>query len=311
MKVHRRSFLLAGASLSGAGLASTLTCRADDAGPAADSPERVGCLVDTTLCIGCRECEAACNRRNELPRPETPFRDRRIFRETRRPTPEAFTVVNSYAGSPSREQPTRDETYVKTQCMHCLDPACASACIVGALTQARDGAVVYNPDICIGCRYCMIACPFQVPAYEYDEILAPRVRKCEFCSDREAGLGADPACAAACPTEAIVFGAREDLLEMARARLEAYPVRYRPIVYGEQEVGGTSWLYLVGREPAELDLLELPADAPPRLTEAIQHGIFRYGALPLGIYGALGALMWFHERKEKRHEAKADEEEGR
>lgn len=294
MTLDRRSFLSL-AVVTGAGAASQAS-----ASPTSDSQadeEHVGCLVDTTLCIGCRQCEEACQRRNDLPRPERSFRDKDVFRTKRRPTVDAFTVVNEYAKAPSPDQVDRPSTYVKTQCMHCLDASCVSACIVGALSKAPDGAVIYNADVCIGCRYCMVACPFQVPAYEYADALTPRVRKCELCTDQQAGLGANPACAAACPTEAIVFGRRSDLLALARERIRRQPYRYVDHVYGETEVGGTGWLYLTGREHTELDLLELPDEAPPRLTEAIQHGIFRYAAIPIAVWGGLGALMWVNQRR--------------
>jgi ferredoxin len=174
--------------------------------------------------------------------------------------------------------------------MHCLDPSCVSACIVGALTKSVDGAVVYNPTICIGCRYCQVACPFEIPAYEFHEPLTPRVRKCEFCADRTRGTGANPACASSCPTEALVFGRRAELLTMAKDRLKQRPDRYISHVYGENEVGGTSWLYLTGRPVQEIGLLDLPEKAPPRLTENIQHGIFRYGMIPIAFYGLLSYL---------------------
>ena len=275
------------------------TAGAAEKGAEPDGAAGVGCLVDTTLCIGCRQCEEACNRRNGLPRPARSFRDPTVFDQQRRPTTEAFTVVNEHPVAPSPSQPEKAHTYVKVQCMHCLDPSCVSACIVGALSRTPDGAVVYDPDICIGCRYCLIACPFQVPAYEYHEAVTPRVRKCEFCADPARERGADPACAAACPTEAIVFGPRQELLAFARQRIESKPRRYIDRIYGEHEVGGTSWLYLCGQDPAALGLIDLPEQAPPRLTEAIQHGIFRYAAVPLAVYGALGAAMWYHKRRER------------
>jgi Fe-S-cluster-containing dehydrogenase component len=297
MNPGRRNFVgiavTAAAALPGTCLASEDEA---DAQPGAAN-EQVGCLVDTTLCVGCRQCEEACSRRNKQPPPQDPPDGSSIFREIRRPDHQTFTVVNQYPGAPSVDQPQKTSTYVKTQCMHCLDPACVSACIVGALTRAKDGAVVYNPSICIGCRYCMVACPFQVPAYEYSTVLAPKVRKCEFCTEHEGGIGANPACAAACPTEAIVFGKRSDLLDLAKERIRSRPVRYVDHVYGEHEVGGTSWLYLFGRDKKEIGLLDLPHDAPPRLTEAIQHTIFKYGAIPFTVYGALGALMWHQRRR--------------
>jgi len=260
------------------------------------SPDFMGVLVDTTLCIGCRKCEEACNRRNHLPRTAVPFSDREVLRTFRRPTATAFTVVNEFHGSPSPDQAGVPFTHAKVQCMHCLYPSCVSACIVGALTKASDGAVVYNPTICIGCRYCQVACPFEVPAYEFDEPLVPRVRKCEFCADRAAGTGANPACAAACPTETLVFGHRAELLAMAKDRIKKRPDRYINHVYGELEVGGTSWLYLVGRPVREIGLLDLPETPPPHLTEAIQHGIFNYGILPIAFYGLLAGLMWHNNR---------------
>ena len=261
------------------------------------SANYVGVLVDTTLCIGCRKCEEACNRRNHLPRTAESFADRDVLRSFRRPTETAFTVVNQFPGSPSPDQAGVSQTYCKVQCMHCLYPSCVSACIVGALTKVSDGSVVYNPTVCIGCRYCQVACPFEIPAYEFHVPLTPRVRKCEFCADRTKGTGADPACAASCPTEALVFGRRADLVALAKDRLQRRPDRYVNHIYGETEVGGTSWLYLTGRPVREVGLLDLPDAPPPQLTEAIQHGIFKYGIIPVAFYGALAGLMWFNHRK--------------
>jgi formate dehydrogenase iron-sulfur subunit len=262
------------------------------------SPDYVGVLVDTTLCIGCRKCEEACNRRNNLPRTAEPFSDREALRTFRRPTESAYTVVNQFPGSPSPDQAGLAMTFVKVQCMHCLIPSCVSACIVGALTKAADGAVIYNPAICIGCRYCMVACPFEIPAYEYYTPLIPKVRKCQFCANRAKGTGANPACAAACPTETLVFGKRADLLAIAHKRLEERPDRYVQHVYGENEVGGTGWLYLTGRPVTEVGLLNLPERAPALRTEAIQHGIFKYGILPVAFYGTLAGIMWYNRRRE-------------
>jgi ferredoxin len=180
---------------------------------------------------------------------------------------------------------------------------------VGALTKAPDGAVTYNPTICIGCRYCQVACPFQVPAYEFNEALKPRVRKCEFCTDRAKGTGANPACAASCPTEALVFGRRAEMVAMAKERLKSRPDRYVKHIYGETEVGGTSWLYLTGRPVDEIGLLKLPDTAPSHRTEEIQHGIFKYGAIPIAFYGILSALMW-HNRRQHPDEGPEPDSEG-
>jgi len=302
MDLNRRRFLqfgLAAASVSTPFPAEASQSPGQDSaarGPA-DDPDHVGVLNDTTLCIGCRECEAACNRRNRLPRTAAPFSDRDVLRTFRRPSETAFTVVNQYAGSPSPDQAALQQTYCKVQCMHCLHPSCVSACIVGAMTKAPDGSVVYDPTICLGCRYCQIACPFEVPAYEFNEPLMPRVRKCELCTDRAKGTGANPACAASCPTEALVFGRRADLVAMAKERIARRPDRYVDHLYGDLEVGGTSWMYLVGRPVEEVGLVRLPETPPPERTEAIQHGIFKYGIIPVGLYGALAGIMWLNHRK--------------
>jgi len=299
-KLNRRTLLKLGFAATAGASTSSLAFGQSDApeGKQVPSPDYVGVLVDTTLCIGCRKCEEACNRRNHLPRTAESFSDRNILRTFRRPTETAFTVVNQFAGNPSPDQANVAQTYAKAQCMHCLYPACVSACIVGALTKSADGAVVYNPTICIGCRYCQVACPFEVPAYEFNEPLLPKVRKCEFCTDRAAGTGANPACAASCPTEALVFGKRAELLAMARDRLKRRPDRYINHVYGDREVGGTSWLYLTGRPVQEIGMLNLPDAAPPQRTEEIQHGIFRFGAIPIAFYGLFAYLMWRNKEED-------------
>lgn len=302
MEIDRRLFIKSGlASIAG----SCLAAQDKDPGkePAKETnPDYVGCLVDTTVCIGCRKCEEACNRRNNLPKPELPFTDKRAFREKRRPSVTAYTVVNQYPGRPSPDQRQVKDTFCKVQCMHCLKPACVSACIVGALVKAADGSVIYNPDICIGCRYCMLACPFEIPAYEYNEALKPRISKCEFCTDRAKKTGANPACAAACPTEALLFGHHSKLLQMAKARVKDRPDRYVDHIYGENEVGGTAWLYLTGRPHAELDLIALQTAAPPDLTESIQHSVYKFGAIPLALYGALASVMWYIRRSRRLKE---------
>lgn len=310
MKLNRRALLKLGLAATSGAAVPALAAQEPQTPKEkpASSPDYVGVLVDTTLCIGCRKCEEACNRRNHLPRTAESFSDRDVLRAFRRPTENAFTVVNRFPGSPSPDQAGLPQTYCKAQCMHCLYPSCVSACIVGALTKSPDGAVVYNSTICIGCRYCQIACPFEIPAYEFHEPLTPRVRKCEFCADRAKGTGANPACAASCPTEALVFGRRADLVAMAKDRLKKRPDRYRDHIYGDTEVGGTSWLYLTGRPIQEIGLLKLPATPPPQLTEAIQHGIFKYGAIPVAFYGLLAGIMWYKHRQHPEGDSHAGEE---
>ena len=178
MRLARRGFLKA-AAVGAVGLAPA--ARGAAAAVAHVSTEDgVGVLVDTTLCIGCRSCESACAEANGLPEPAS-LGDDAIFATHRSTGPEIFTVVNMAKSEGSEQEPR----YAKTQCLHCLEPACASACPVKALEKTPEGPVVYHPERCMGCRYCMIACPFGVPKYQYDRPI-PYVRKCTMCASRQA-----------------------------------------------------------------------------------------------------------------------------
>lgn len=234
MSISRRKFL---GWMGAAGLTSTLgtSARAASNKSFEGYPDSIAVLHDTTRCIGCRKCEEACNKVNELPAPEKPFDDLSVLSQRRRTTAKAYTVVNQFG-----EQPP---LFAKKQCNHCLEPACASACFVKAFTKTPEGPVVYNPKICVGCRYCMIACPFEIPSYEYDNAFSPTVRKCTLCYPR-IKKGLLPGCVDACPTEALVFGKRSDLLKAARQRIAGFPNRYVDHIYGEREMGGGHWLYL-------------------------------------------------------------------
>jgi formate dehydrogenase iron-sulfur subunit len=259
---------------------------------AAESPptgtDPYGVLVDTTVCIGCRKCEWACNQSNHLPaEPVRSFEDTTVFTSMRRPDAAHFTVVNRFLTGRRQAKPT----FVKVQCMHCSDPACCSACLVGALEKQPDGAVTYTPWRCMGCRYCMVVCPFQVPAYEYRNALSPTVRKCTFCHERVAKEGKLPACVEICPPQCLSFGRRSELLRLAHGKIEAGGGRYAHHVYGEHEVGGTSWLYLTSVEPGELGFPALGDVSPARLTESLQHGVFKGFIPPLALFALLFTAM--------------------
>jgi len=262
MAISRRTFL---GSL-GATIGVTTTGALTKAYGAANKhfkgyPESSGVLHDVTLCIGCRKCEKACNTVNGLPQPETPFEDLNILDKKRRTQAYEYTVVNQFQAKEAKEK-----VFVKKQCNHCLEPACASACFVKALKKTPAGPVVYDADLCVGCRYCMVACPFEIPAYEYDKVLTPRVTKCTMCAPR-LKEGKLPGCVEACPREALIFGKRESLLKIARARIQKYPEKYVDHVYGEHEMGGTSWLYLSGQPFATIGMREdLGTTSAPELT---------------------------------------------
>ncbi len=200
-------------------------------------------LIDLTLCVGCNACQDACKIQNKLPEGEE-----------HQLSATAYTALEDHNG-----------TYVRRMCQHCLEPTCASVCPVGAFTKTPDGPVLYNEDKCIGCRYCMQACPFQVPRYQWTSTY-PKVMKCRFCEDRQA-QGLQPACAEACPSGATKYGVREELIREAYDRINSEPDKYVKKVYGVEEVGGTSILYLTSVPFEQLGFkTNLQATALPMLT---------------------------------------------
>jgi formate dehydrogenase iron-sulfur subunit len=181
-------------------------------------------LIDITECIGCGACYEACKEQNNLPQTsDDPLRDSL--------SDKTYTIVEQ-----------RGDYFVRRMCQHCEDPTCVSVCPVGAFTKTEVGAVLYDESKCLGCRYCMQACPFQIPRYEWGS-LKPRVQKCIMCYDRVKD-GNLPACAEACPTGATTFGDRDEMIALAKQKLAENPEKYYNHIYGLEEVGGTSVLYL-------------------------------------------------------------------
>ena len=232
MSLERRTFLKVAAATGACALAPGAARAAS-----VTTDDTPAVLVDTTLCIGCRGCEDACAEANHLAPPEKPGDDT-VFDTPRKPSTQWFTVVTRGPVKGKDGEPR----YAKRQCLHCVEPGCASACPVRALEKTAAGPVVYNRDRCLGCRYCMVACPFGIPQYEYDKAV-PYVRKCTFCAERQAE-GKPPACTEACPAGALTFGTRGALLQEARQRVYGNPDTYVQNVYGDDEVAGTSWMYI-------------------------------------------------------------------
>ena len=180
-------------------------------------------LNDLTKCIGCGACAAACKQTNNLPKGKARSLDAYTW-----------TYVDY-----------RADTFVRRMCMHCLEPACVSVCPVGALHKTESGAVDYAPAKCFGCRYCVMACPFDIPKYQWDKQL-PITQKCIMCHEKKLLHGEQPACTSVCPTGATLFGDRGDLIAEARRRIGENPDRYVKHIYGLHEAGGTSVLYVSG-----------------------------------------------------------------
>jgi len=300
MKITRREFakLVGAASLGTAGSA-----RANEYFPG--WPDRYAMLTDTTICIGsnCRKCEEACKKTNNLPPHEKPLSDDSVFDQRRRTDPENFTVVNRFENNADPEKPI----FVKKQCMHCNEPACASACLVKAFTKTPEGPVIYNKDVCIGCRYCMVACPFYIPTYDYFDAFEPQVRKCTMCYDR-IKEGKIPACAEICPKEAIIFGKRDELIELAHSKIRNHPENYVNHVFGEHEAGGTGWLYLAG---VGFEDIGMPGDLGDKPYPEYTRGFLSAVPLVLTIWPVM--LIGFKkmtERKDKVSEEKSLKGEG-
>lgn len=278
----RRNFLKA-AGLAGAGLVTTAT-------PAAASPEpqpdnnQLGMLYDATKCVGCKACMSACKRVNARPGglafEQASFDQDGLWDAPKDLDGNTRTLIKLYKDA-------KGWSYIKYSCMHCQKPSCVSVCPVKAMTKDPvTGIVEYHKDVCIGCRYCQVACAFNIPKFQWDRAL-PQIVKCDFCRDtnlKDRGL---PACAETCPTGAILYGKREDLLAEAHARLRQHPKRYVPHIYGEHEIGGTNHLYLAALPFDRLGLPTLPKQAPASFSERIQHTIYKGFIAPIALYASL------------------------
>jgi formate dehydrogenase iron-sulfur subunit len=237
-------------------------------------------LYDATLCIGCLNCEGACAEQNKL------LYDDVVAKEKKNSDHKySYVAVKADKG---------EEKYMRRMCMHCVDPTCVSACPVGALEKTKLGPVTYNVDKCMGCRYCMVACPFGVPKYEWSKAL-PGVRKCIMCNDRVAA-GKQTACAEACPTGATIFGERDALIAEAHRRIAADPAKYIDHVYGEHEAGGTSVLLLSSVPFEQFGLPSNLGSTPlPYLTADIIH---RVPQVATAGWAVLGGIWWITNRRE-------------
>jgi len=240
---------------------------------------KYGFLIDASRCIDCRACLVACSVENNVPMTST-----RIW-----------IIDSGIIG----EFPNLKHYTAPYHCMHCNDPSCVSACTVGALQQNEEGIITYDNEACIGCRYCMYACPFEVPHFQWDQQFA-LITKCDLCVSRLGEGQQEPACAATCPTDAIQFGIREDMLALAHERINNEPDRYVNHVYGEYENGGTSTFYI---SPIPFEQLGFPTtertESPAefnRVTTEKGTPIIA-GSMALGMTGIYLAL----EHRSKKH----------
>jgi len=256
--------------------------------------DRKGVLVDISRCIGCRACQVACKDWNDLPAMKTSFTND----QTNPPKTNATTwtrVAFNYIEEPDGSLKWR---FVKQQCFPCEEPACESACFVHAFIKLADGPVVYKPQICVGCRYCMLACPFGVPSYEWDKLF-PEVKKCTFCADRQKE-GLAPSCVTVCPAGALKFGIRKDLIEEAKERIASAPDVYQPRVYGEKEYGGTSWIYI---SDVPFEKLGFRTDVTERSAPSYTWSVLKWTPhIAIGWSAVLTALYVYTKRRSENEE---------
>jgi Fe-S-cluster-containing dehydrogenase component len=295
MKITRRNVLKGIATAGAAGAAAAVAGTAEAREGFKLAADDVGMLFDSTLCVGCRACQTACKVRNSLATDD---------RQSQGGVYDAPLDLNGNTKNVIKiAQDGQASTYMKMQCMHCVDPACVSVCMAGALHKVAGGITAYTAT-CVGCRYCQIGCPFNVPKYEWQKALPitedPKIVKCELCRHDKRG----PACCEVCPRGAVIYGKRADLLLEAKRRLAASPGKYfQDRVYGEQDGGGTNVLYLSPKEVsfAALGLPTLPDEPLPALSENVQHTTYKWGLAPIALYTAL-TVVQLRARKGDGHQ---------
>lgn len=280
MAITRRELITTIAKAGGtAAVAVTVGTETLHAEETAIPSAAVGLLYDATICIGCKACVSACSEANDTP-PDT-RRDslHQAPADLNDLTRNIIKLYKPADGSPP--------SFVKRQCMHCLDPACAAGCPFQALYKDKESGIVFwTANKCIGCRYCTITCPYHVPRFQWVGY-NPRVTKCELCSTRlEKGL--KPGCTSVCPTGAVIFGPRPVLLMEAKRRIRENPGRYyKNKVYGETDNGGTQSLYLARVPFDDLGLPELGVESVPEKTLRWQRRFYQYFAIPALLYAGL------------------------
>ena len=295
MAITRRNLLKATAC-GGALMACGTSVQARETAHISD--EALGILYDSTLCIGCQACMSACKKANDMPPesvPSTPQWDNPTDLSSK-----TLTVIQRHY-EPGTGTANEGSAFIKRQCMHCVDPGCVSACPVSAMTKnPKTGVVTYNKDACIGCRYCQIACPYNIPKFEWDKPL-PQIVKCQLCSHL-LDKGGISACCTACPTGASLFGPVDLLKKEAQRRVHYNPgeeyefpvvdirsgktvshaaAKYNPHVFGENELGGSQVMYLASVDFDKFELPDLPDTSYASMTESIQHTLYKGMFLPI------------------------------
>lgn len=259
-------------------------------------------LIDSTRCVGCRACQVACKQWNELEAVDTTFFGGKGYQNPRDLNADTWTLITY---NEVEVNSRFDWVFGKLQCFHCNVPACASACPVHALEKTEEGPVIYHASICLGCRYCQLACPFKVPRFEWNKVI-PEITKCTMCADRVAA-GLEPACAKACPTDAIVFGERDELITEAESRIRNNPTGYVHHIYGKDEAGGTCVMHIsnVPFEDIGFDT-KVPKEV---IVSKAEHAMKPIPYVLTGLGLVLGGVSWIVNRKKQLEEEQKHAEE--
>jgi formate dehydrogenase iron-sulfur subunit len=286
MSIDRRSFFKA---MGITGL-TIMGLKASGApGSKEDDTEFYGVLYDSSICIGCRACEKACAKSNNLPVPEDDL-EPGVLRKT---SEVQRCAINSYETS-------EGEVYVRNQCMHCNEPACAAACLTQAMHKTKEGPVIWRENKCMGCRYCMVSCPFDVPKFEYSSV-NPKIQKCDMCYDRIME-GEIPVCVETCG-DALYFGTRRELIAEARRRIAEWPEMYIDTIYGESTAGGTGYLYLSPVPHKELGFdTRIQNASYPALTKSFLYSVPAVDVLVPSILLGIHAATSIKPNKSEEHD---------
>jgi len=301
MDANRRDILKAlmgGTVVAAAAMSVSPVAKAGDEGAVQPLPDALGLLYDATVCIGCRACMPACQNANGL-KPDVGGSGG-LYMQPDTLNAHTKNLIKLYTAADGHER-----SFMKQQCMHCVDAACVSGCPMTALHKGPHGVVGWDATLCIGCRYCQVACPFNIPKFEWDTI-NPKIVKCELCRHIVGKTVSQPACTQVCPTHAVIYGKRSDLLAEARRRIKAKPGFYfEDRVYGEFEGGGTQCLVLSHVDYSKLGLPKLGKESAAAQTRQVSDFVYRGFLTPVVVYGGIVAIVrnrWKEHLKHAEHE---------